>query len=154
MLANAICGGEAKPDAGRTKAPTFDEFAKSWTSGELHKLYPDHVPLKTTTRHDESILRDYINPILSDVPLPLVTLDHCDEIMSRLPPSLASATRRHVAQCMRRVLGLAVYPGRHIKANPIPKGWLPRVKQERVGECLHVDEDAALVSSPAVPTLW
>ncbi|MBL8612899.1 MAG: tyrosine-type recombinase/integrase, partial [Myxococcales bacterium] len=62
----------------------------------------------------------------------------------------APATRRHVAQYIRRLLGYAVYPARLREANPIPKGWLPRVRITKAKECLYPDEDKTLLGCSAV----
>ena len=68
--------------------------------------------------------------------------------MAGLPPELASRTRRHVAQCMRKVLSLAVYPGRHLAANPIPREWMPKIPKSanKAKACLYPDEDAKLMA--------
>jgi hypothetical protein len=107
-------------------APTFADFATEWTDKTLHKRFPDHVPDKDEWE-DKQLLRDYINPKLGKRRLPDVTLEHAEEVMQSLPPRLGPATRRHVAQCMRKVLSLAVYPGRHLTVNPIPREWMPKV---------------------------
>lgn len=44
-------------------APTFADFAKEWTSKDLHKRSPDSVREKDETE-DVQQLRDYINPIV------------------------------------------------------------------------------------------
>ena len=133
-------------------APTFAEFAEQWTDKTLHKRHPDHVPDKDEWE-DKQILRDYINPKLGKRRLPDVTLVHVEEVMQALPERLGPRTRRHIAQCMRKVMSLAVYPGRHIAANPIPREWMPKVPKSanKAKTCLFPDEDAKLLSCAAVP---
>jgi hypothetical protein len=52
---------------------------------------------------------------------------------------------------MRKVLSLAVYPGRHLAANPIPREWMPKVPRgnAKAKACLY-PEDAMLLRSKAV----
>jgi hypothetical protein len=116
-------------------APTLEAFAKEWTSGELRKRHPDHVREKKDPSEDIQILRDRINPLIGMLHLPEVTLEHAERVMRALPSSLATRTRRHTAQCLRKVLSLAVYPGRHIASNPIPREWMPKIpKSANKGE--------------------
>ena len=159
-MVRAVCSGAVKKSEGST-VPAFEDFAKEWTSGVLHSKWPDHVKDKRTKGRDKQILETYINPILGPTPLDRITLDDCDRVMSSLPapkpleaaqargrgkgirrgpkkaPSkrrrtgLSPASRRHVAQVVSKLMALATYPGRHIAASPIPKGWLPKVKQTR-----------------------
>jgi len=44
-VADKLAGGELAPAASHS-APTFASIAKKWTSGVLHKDFPDHVPDK------------------------------------------------------------------------------------------------------------
>ncbi len=147
----AIVNGETT-SAGAAIAPTFAKFAEEWTTKELHKKFPDHVREKDESE-DVQLLRDYINPHMGPTRLPDVTLEHAERVMRALPAALAPRTRRHVAQCMRKVLSLAVYPGRHIAANPIPREWMPRIPKSanKAKSCLFPDEDAKLVGCSAVP---
>jgi site-specific recombinase XerC len=66
------------------------------------------------------------------------------------PPPL-SATRRHYAQLIRRVLELAVFPCRIIKANPLPKGFLPKPGKPPAYPYLYPDEEAKLLGHTAIP---
>ncbi len=90
---------------------TFGGFADEWTSGKLHKRFSEHVPLKDSTQ-DKSTLRLYVIPQLQETPVRELTLDDVDRVMANLPEKLGSASRRHVAQVVRRTLALAVYPAR------------------------------------------
>ncbi len=73
--------------------------------------------------------------------------------MSNLPEEFEASTRRQWAQLMARVLKLAVYPGRYIKATPIPPGWLPRVSKKKARSYIYPTEDAKLLACKAIP-LW
>ena len=148
-VVDTICAGNA-PRSDLKPQPTFAEFAKQWTDGKLHERFQDHV-VKKDSRTDVVWLAKYISQTLGEVPIDLVTLDHCEHVMASLPPELAPATRRHVAQVMRRVLGLAVYPARLRKDNPIPRGWLPRISNPKAKECLYPEEDAKLLGEGAIP---
>ncbi len=100
-VAEEIIEGE-RPKISGAEAPTFEAFAKEWTSGDLHKKDPDHVRDKDAAR-DEEVLRLYINPVIGQVRIADVTLDHAEAVMVGLPRKLAPRTRKLVAQCMRRV---------------------------------------------------
>jgi integrase len=126
-------------------APTFGKWADKWTTGELHKLYPDHVRDKDHDRDKETV-RLYLQPIaftrLSDF-----TLDDAERVMKALPARLAARSRKGVAQCMRKVLSLAVYPGRFIAQNPIPREWMPKVPKsaDKAKSYLYPEELAKLL---------
>ncbi len=140
---DALCTGQTQK-LGAQQVPTFAQFAKRWTDGELARTYPDHVSAKDSAP-DERFLRRYINPQVEGVRIDEFGLDDADRIMSSLPIALSTSTRRQVAQVIRRVLGLAVYPARHIKENPIPRGWLPKVRQTKAFTHLYPDEDRTLL---------
>jgi len=67
--------------------------------------------------NDRSRIEKYVLPHLGDFPLSAITLEHCDDMMSKLPtrhPSgkvMTTANRRHVAQvlagCSRSLRTLA-----------------------------------------------
>jgi integrase len=145
--AECVIRGEALT-ATSAMAPTLEAFAKEWTSGELLKKHPDHVREKKDPSEDVQILRDRINPLIGMVHLSEVTLEHAERVIRALPSSLAPRTRRHTAQCLRKVLSLAVYPGRHIASNPIPREWMPKIPKSanKPKACLWPEEDAKLAS--------
>ena len=147
--ADALCAGQAR-DKKAAEIPTFAEFAKQWTDGELSKKYPDHVPVKDSVGTDELLFRKHINPVIGDVRLDQVQLADADAVMASLPARLSASSRRHVGQAIRRVLNLACYPGRLIRENPIPRGWLPRAKNALAFTCLQPPEDAILMASKDV----
>ena len=141
----------------RTKpgAMTFRKFGERWTSGDLHREYPDHVRDKKSSIDDISRLEAHVYPVIGHLPLTEITLKHAHEVMRRIPPGRSSATRRQIAQVMARVLNMAVYPAEEIKASPLPKGFLPKVRT-RVGRYLLPAEDAALLgcTKREVPLLY
>jgi len=71
--------------------------------------------------------------------------------MANVPEGKASATRRLIAQVMRRVLALAVYPARHRTDLPIPRGWLPKAKDDKAKDCLYPEDDRKLLRCTGVP---
>ncbi len=155
---NTLCSGNVE-DIGHAKVPTFEDFAKEWTSGDLARKFPDHVSTKNAV-HDVQILTRYVYPCVRNLLVSEFTLTDADRIMANLPDvskatgrPLSTSTRRHVAQAVRRVLTLAVYPARLIKENPIPRGWLPKVKMTKALTHLYPEEDRALISCPAVPVI-
>ena len=150
---DTLCAGDgATTPLSAGARVTVEDFGKDWRTGALNKKHPDHVRLKDATR-DEQIARLYVDPVMGPKTVASITLDDAEEVMSKLPAGKAAATRRHVAQYIRRLLGLAVYPGRLRSANPIPKGWLPRVKDTKAKECLYPSEDATLLACASVPLL-
>ena len=127
---------------------TFERFAKQWTDGELHRLHPDHVRDKDHA-DDKSRLTKYVNPVIGPRLLSSIELADADRVMSKLPRELEPGTRRHIAQALGRVLKLAVYPGGHIKASPIPVGWLPHKGKPKARGYVYPDEDATLLACQA-----
>ncbi|MGD0679038.1 MAG: tyrosine-type recombinase/integrase [Polyangiaceae bacterium] len=146
---DALCAGRTREAGG--DVPTFAEFGQEWTGGELARRWPDHVPTKASAKDDARLLKLYIEPIVGDVRLDKLTLADADDVMASLPERLSPSSRRHVAQVVRRLLTLAVYPARHIPESPIPRGWLPRGKSTKAFTCLWPAEDADLLACQALP---
>lgn len=151
-----VVGAVEKLCAGEAAAPidariTFRMFAEQWTSGELHRRWPDHVRFKKTAATDAGRLELHVYPHVGDVPLCEFSLEHADQVMSQLPARLEAPSRRHVAQLINRVMKLAAYPARLIPASPIPPGFLPPVGQRKAATFLYPDEDRRLLSAAAVP---
>ena len=134
------------PDYG---AITFEQFALRWTSGQLHLDHPDEVA-KKQSEGDENILKNRIRPIVGSIPLVAFTLEDADRVKRELPRDLSPAYRRAVAQVVHRVLSLAVYPAKIIKANPLPKGWLPRIGKPKAKSFLYPKEEAALLANRTI----
>lgn len=143
---DALLQGKASARPGAST--TFGELAERWTSGELARLYPDHV---RTAEHDNNrgTLNKHVLPIVGPIPISAFTLDHAEEVMRRLPPTLES--RRNVAQVMHRVLSLAVWPLRLIPAHPLPRGFVPPPPPRKAKSHLYPDEDRTLLGCREIP---
>lgn len=135
----------------RPTTETIQGFGDRWTSGQLHEEFPDHVRKKASAHKDAGFLRGYVYPVIGDLPIAAVTLDHADAVMARVPRELSPATRRHVAQALRRLLTLATYPAKLRAANPLPRGWLPKLGAEKAKDALYPDEEAILLGCLDVP---
>ncbi len=151
VIAKVVAGELVRP-LRREDSPTFEYVAKLWTSGELHRLHPDHVRSKKS-RLDVSRLKR-INKLIGPTPVAEIGLDHADRVMRSLPAKLGKATRRHYAQVIHKVLALCVFPLRLIAASPLPKGWLPAVGKPRQAVPLYPDDDRALLRYTPVPLCW
>ncbi len=146
---------------------TFETFAKKYTSGDLAKLYPDHVATKRSSSTDASWLRKYVYPVIGSTPLAAITLDHFERVLreaddraktrrlrggktQQVERKLSSRSRQAIGQGMRRVMALAVYPAKLIAQNPIPENAIPRVRSHKLGRWLYPAEDAKLLASKKV----
>lgn len=137
--------------AGVPEVPTFQRLGEQWTSGELARRYPDQISMKRSVDADISRLTTHVYPVLGSLPVDRITLDHCEEVMRRLPADLAVATRRNVGQLVTRLFTMAVYPLRLIERSPIPKGFLPRASKSKALAYLYPAEDGRLMACTAVP---
>ena len=133
------------------KPVTFREFAEDWTEGRLHERWPDHVKKKASSSDDRERAALHIYPIVGDVLLTDFGLDEADAVMNSLASTLSPASRRHIAQIIRRVLQMAVYPARLIPTNPLPRGFLPTTGSTKAMTYLYPAEDAALLGCRTVP---
>ncbi len=151
-LAGKLSEGHAVVDARKLEGArtTFRMVAERWTSGELAGRFPDHVKTKRTAEADEGRVGRLLDAI-GDVPIVSFTIDDADRAMASLPAGLSSSSRRHYAQVIARVLGLAVFPLRLLAASPLPRGWLPRVRASKATAWLYPTEEAALLASRDVP---
>lgn len=151
----ALCESTFKAKTTTTiSTVTVRELGKRWTSGELVCGYPDQVPTKTSAQHDVYRLERYIYLVVGALRVAELSLDDAELVMRGLPAGRAAATRRHVAQILHRLLSFAVFPLRLRAANPLPRGFLPKVGQGKAKSYLYPDEDARLLASPAVPLAW
>ena len=126
---------------------TFRDLADDWTSGELHRRHPDHVPVKRSAADDVSLMRHIPDEHL-DLPLSAWTCDTYEDTMRRLRAGLSSATRRAIAQIMHRLFELAVYPVRAIKVSPIPR--MPKIVQLRLVAVLRPEHPAKVAACKGV----
>ncbi len=160
QVAGELIGGEFKEGP---KMPTFGEFAERWTSGELARKHPDHIKVKDS-RQDANRLEKICAitfglTMIGQIPLDRFLLDHAEAVMAGLPEEVKrSATRRHYAQLVHRVMQLAVYPCRVVSANPLPKGFLPKIGRPPAYPYLYPAEDARLARNVTTPlclrVLW
>ncbi|MFW6087882.1 MAG: tyrosine-type recombinase/integrase, partial [Myxococcota bacterium] len=148
-----LCAGEVAVPGKERTAVTFRELADQWTSGELHRRWPDHVRKKApkSVQMDRYWLERHVLPIVGDVPLVDFTLEHAERVMASLPEGLAPATRRQVAQLIHRVLTMAAYPARIIPQNPLPRGFMPPARSKKALSYLYPDEDRKLLGCTEVP---
>jgi integrase len=150
---NLIASGKVVPTR-PGKAPTIRELGQRWTSGELARLYPDHVKEKRSSDNDVSRLERYVYPVVGDVRIDAFTLDDAEAVMRGGPAERAAATRRHVAQLLHRLCAMAIFPLRFIAASPLPRGFLPKVGPGKAKGWLYPDEDATLVACASIPLAW
>jgi integrase len=129
---------------------TVKEFARRWTSGELHLQYPDHVR-KKNSRDDVGTFAMHVLPHVGDVPLAAFRLEDAELVMGQVPSTLSKARRRAIAQLMNRLLNIAVYPAKILKLNPLPKGFLPKLGDPKAKPYLYPDDDAKLMACAEVP---
>jgi integrase len=154
--AAALCRGDARAKLPERAVMTFQDVGQRWTSGALARDFPDHVKAKGTAERDRQRLERYVYPFAGTVRIVDFALEDAERVMRALPPKRVrtAATRRHVAQLIHRVLTLAVFPLRIIKAHPLPPGFLPKLGPPRAKGYLYPDEDAALMGCAAVPLCW
>jgi len=146
MIALYLAGrAKRAPRKAESTCPTFKEFAEKWTSGELAKLYPDHVKKKATSHDDVYRLAKHVYPALGATRLDAITIDDTDAVMTKLSATLEPGSRRQVAQLMSRVLAMAAYPAKLIKSSPIPRGYLPKKGARKALSALYPDEDRRLI---------
>lgn len=119
-----------------------------WTSGELRRLFPAH--LKEVDHADnKSRLEHHVYPYAGNVLMSEFSLDHADLVLRQ--PTLPSGSLRHVGLVLHSLVVLAVYPGRLLRVNPLPKGWLPKVARTKAKEWLMPREDAQLMATTSIP---
>lgn len=152
IKAKAIAGKKApepaKPDP--TKL-TFADVGMLWTSGELTKRFPDHVPAKSSADADKSRL-DHLNKWIGHVAIESFSLDDAERAMSNLPATCKTpATRKQYGQVIRRVLAMSVYPLRLRADNPIPKGFMPKTDSELAMQWVYPSEEARVATCTTIP---
>ncbi len=151
-FAAELCAkAEAKAKTG-TVVPsvTFQQLGERWTSGELASQHPDHVRLKRSVGDDVYRLSALYKTIGS-VTLKDFTLSDAKRAMSAIPSGRTSATRRHYAQLIARVLKMAVFPCELIDRYPLPPGFLPKTGARPSLSYLYPAEDARLLACTLVP---
>jgi integrase len=141
----------AKEGAHRTgQELTFAELGKQWTEGKIADAHPDHVKRKATADKDAERLA-VLNKTIGKVSIASFRLADAELAMRALPRDLSSATRRQYAQCIGRLLALAVYPLKLRAASPLPRGFLPKVTRTKATAWLYPADDAQLLACEHVP---
>ncbi|WP_437659941.1 hypothetical protein [Sorangium sp. So ce1182] len=146
--AKVVPGGGSVP-----KQVTLQQLGELWTSGELTRMYPDHVRPKRSVEQDVYRFDRHVCPMAGGVPVAAFTLDDAERVMRALPP-MSPASRRHIAQLLHRMMAMAVFPCRRLATNPPPRGFLPRLGPAKAKACLYPDEDARLLACTAIPLCW
>ncbi len=138
-------------------SPTLSAFAKRWTSGDLHREYPDHVRDIGQDDNRERLALVSAAPLdgpyatVGDVPLDAFMEAHALAAMAALPKHLAPATRAHVAHALSRLLKLARFPAGLIKVHPLSPGFVPLRGPRKAGAWWRPDDDKALMARTDVP---
>jgi integrase len=146
MAVKTICEGQAVARPQFDATITFKQFAEKWYTGALHELYPRFVNQKKTSDQDKQFLSKWVFPEIGDVPLLAVTIEHCEDVLNAIPQTKSAYVARHVAQVMRRVFDLAVYPAKLLEKSPVrKKGFLPKLGGKKARTYLYVDEDRKLL---------
>ena len=152
-----VSGHKPRRKAVAFSGPTFADVAEDWFSGRLAQRYPDHLKTKSSANDDEARLRKYVLPIIGEEPIAAFEgeggIDLAERVASALPSTLSSGTRRQVLQTVRRVLSVAVYPARLLRAQPLPRGFVPSGKSKRAKTYLFPREEEALQKFTSVPLL-
>jgi len=136
---------------------TFKQLGELWTSAKLAKMFPRYIRQKKSADDDESRLRLYVYDHIGDITIrefaPPKGLELAEKVMAALPPpdEFSNASARHVAQTVHRVLGLAVYPLRILEVHPLPRGFMPKVENDKAKTYVYPDEDAKLMRCAKVP---
>jgi integrase len=149
-VARDLCREVPPAPKRRSASMTFRQLGQLWTSGELHKRYPDHVKVKRSVEDDIYRLARLYKSV-GDVPLPDFTVDDAERAMSEMPEGRSPATRRHYAQLISKLLRLAEYPCRLIARSPLPRGFLPQPGSRPALSYLYPAEDARLLACTEVP---
>ncbi len=133
---------------------TFREFGKLLTSNTLAVRYRNRIKridhaddIRRLEKHVYNVV--FNGRTIGETPLDEFTLDHADAVLAQ--PTLPEGSVRHVAQCIHRVLSVAVYPARVLLHSPLPRGWLPPKNPEKQRTYLFPDEEAALLANTNVP---
>ena len=143
---------------------TFEQFGVLWTSGKLTELFPDHVRPKSSALDDARRLASYVYPIIGSERVAdfegargLSLVESVLDGLPKPPAKFSKSSRRQIIQAVHRLLTLAVYPAKLLVANPLPKGFLPKVGKGRAKAYVYPSEDAALMrytSAPLVERLF
>lgn len=147
----------AGPDPIIHKGMSFRDLAELWTNGTLATTFPDSVRQKRSSCSDRARLNKYILPYVGNRTVSDFEgdrgLELAEGVRRKLPADLSKDSRRHVSQILNKLLNIAVYPVRILRANPLPRGWLPRGSLEKAKSYLYPSEDAQLMTHAGVSLL-
>lgn len=151
-----VVGTEKVVEKPRATVPltTFAEVARKWVEGELARDFPAHVkPADHEANCNAGRLKKHVHPVIGPIPIALLTLEDAERVLRA--PTVTEGIRRHVAQLVIRVCGLAVYPLKLIERSPIPPKWLPQKPAPKAKGYLYPDEEARLLlcTDPRVPLM-
>jgi integrase len=128
---------------------TWGDLANAWLSGELAKAFPLLVGPKRSPNADRSRLKRLL-PIIGHVPIVDFEREHADFALATLAATVrARSTLARFAGLIQRVVHLATLAGLR-KTNPLPRGWVPRVKDRKQRHHLYPDELARVYAAGAV----
>jgi integrase len=149
-FARELCAGANVARAAVPTAVTFRQLAERWTSGELARLYPDHIKVKRSVDSDVVRLRTFFKTI-GDVPLRTFSLEDAKRAMAAIPNGRTPATRRHYGQLIARLLNMAVFACELTERYPLPPGFLPKIGPRPALSYLYPAEDARLLACKDIP---
>jgi integrase len=145
----AMCKGEVlrKP----TGETTFRQVAEQWLTGELTRLFPDHVKPRKDAAAQLQQLEKVVFSSVGDIPMARFTLEHAQDAMRRLPSYYEPGTRRCYALAIHRITALAVFPLRLLPHNPLPRGFVPPAPPRKAMSHLYPDEEMQLLGCRNLP---
>lgn len=147
-----ICAQAPSPTGPAPLARTFRDLGELWTSGRLHRKYPQRVdPLEETTLKQHVRRLAWLYKRVGHLSLASLTVAQADEAMSALPEKLKGTTRIQYARLMTRILNLAVEPCGLIERSPLPRAWAGKPGPKVALSFLYPTEDAKLLSCVDVP---
>jgi hypothetical protein len=151
LAVEQLCAGETEPIP--SGAITFKEWTEKWLSGELATLYPGQLP--KPPRRAAPVLgryKNYIFPIVGEVPLVSFTLEHGMRVLRALPEHLSADSRRQIAVHISGPLTMAAKPVvRLIERNPLPRGFIPERGAAKARGWIYPQEDDQLLACKDVP---
>ena len=150
MVVKDICTGKR---TALSSATTYDTIFELWTSGALHRDFPDHVrPMKEKTAKDyQSFYRTHVQPVVGHLPVGGIKIDHGLAVLRGIDAELSSALHRNVGIVLVRPMRLAVFPLRLIATSPFPPGFMPRKRKRRAMASLLPSEDAQFLGCRPIP---
>ena len=149
-IVRAIEAGEMRK-ASSAVAPTFEAFAKDWTSGELRKKHPDHVREKNDRARTSRFSRDSDEPGDWPVAPPDVTLEHAERVMAPCRVARAEDPEARGAMHTQGALpGRLPGPLHHEQPDPARVDAEDPEERNKAKACLWPEEDAKLASCAEV----